>query len=119
MNGVDNSFAERLFAPSSSIQLASGVLAGSPSFLSAVISTRFQHLLNEFQAAKPSLTGFCGCHLGSSTPVEGRLVEMRSGRARRQLPLGTSSLPTTRLVRVLIGLQHRGLMPMVCRMWPN
>ena len=87
MNGADNSFAERLFAPSSSIQLASGVLAGSPGFLCTVISTRFQHLLNEFHAAKPFLTGFCGCHVGSSTPVEGRLVEMRSGRARRQLPL--------------------------------
>ena len=46
-----------------------------------------RHLLNEFHAAKPFLTGFCGCHVGSSTPVEGRLVEMRSGRARRQLPL--------------------------------
>ena len=87
MNGADNSFAERLFAPSSSIQLASGVLAGSPGFLCTVISTRFQHLLNEFHAAKPFLTGFCGCHVGSSTPVEGRLVEMRSRRTRRQLPL--------------------------------
>jgi len=87
MNGADNFSAERLFAESSSIQLASGVLAGWSGFLSSALSTMVQHLLNEFHAAKPFLTGFCGCHVGSSTPVEGRLVEMRSGRARRQLPL--------------------------------
>ena len=67
----------KLAVPSISIGLISGVFSSCSAFPISGISTKVRHRSNEFHAAKPLLTGFCGCHVGSSTPVESRLVEMR------------------------------------------
>ena len=66
-----------LAVPSISSGLNSGVFSRCSGFPISGISTKVRHRSNEFHAAKPLFTGFCGCHVGSSTPVESRLVEMR------------------------------------------
>ena len=77
----------KLAVPSISIGLISRVCGSRSGFPISGISTKVRHRSNEFHAAKPLLTGFCGCHVGSSTPVESRLVEMRCWCPRRQLSL--------------------------------
>ena len=64
-------------SPSNATWLAFGALGGREGFPFYGIWTMILNQFNELYAAKPIFTGFCGCHVGSSTAVESRLVEMR------------------------------------------